>query len=95
MSCDGNSQFGYVAIEDNQVVVYTGESNNPVVTKFCNDDLVQAMNIKTIIDKRIGEIKTILEEKEDIDWATDKSLGALDKALGIYESLLEESKNEN
>lgn len=92
MSCDGNDSFGYVKIEDDMVVAYTGESNNPTIHKFCNEEFVQAVKLSQIINKRIKEINEILETKEDIEWATDKSLGALDKALGIYESLLEESK---
>ncbi len=56
------------------------------------NDIIQSMKIKGVTEKRIKEIKTLFEEKEDIDWATDKNLGVLDKALSIYESLLEESK---
>jgi len=92
MSCDGNDSFGYVKIEDDMVVAYTGESNNPTVHKFCNEEFVQAVKLLQIIKKRIKEVTNILDSHEDIDWALDGSLGALDKALGIYKSLLEESK---
>ena len=51
MSCDGNDSFGYVKIEDDMVVAYTGESNNPTVHKFCNDDIVQAVKLKKIVEK--------------------------------------------
>ena len=54
MSCEGNSQFGYVKIEDDMVVCYTGESNNPTVHKFCNDDIVKAVKLFEIV-KRIEE----------------------------------------
>jgi len=53
MSCDGNSGFGYVEIKDGKVVCYTGESNNPTVHSFCNDDIVQAVKLQEIIKRRV------------------------------------------
>ncbi len=92
MSCEGANSFGYVKIEDDMVVAYTGESNNPTVHKFCNEEFVQSVNLFGIVKKRIKEITEILDSHEDIDFAMDKSLGELDRKLDMYKSLLEESK---
>lgn len=51
MSCDGTNSFGYVKIVDDQVVCYTGKSNDPTVHKFCNDDIIQAVKLKKIVEK--------------------------------------------
>ena len=56
MSCDGNDSFGYVKIEDDMVVAYTGESNNPTVHKFCNEEFVQAVKLQELLKNRIEEI---------------------------------------
>ena len=53
LSCDGNSQFGYVTIEDDKVVCYTGESNNPTIHKFCNDEFVQAMKLLHLVNNEL------------------------------------------
>ncbi len=58
MSCDGNDSFGYVKIEDDMVVAYTGESNNPTVHKFCNDGFVSSIKLKELVEKRLKECET-------------------------------------
>lgn len=57
MSCDGADCFGYVEIEDDKVVCYTGESNNPTIHKFCNDDIVQAVKLKRLTGEKIDWLK--------------------------------------
>jgi len=56
MSCDGADQFGYVKIEEDRVVCYTGDPKNPTVHKFCNEEFVQAMKLQELIKKRINTI---------------------------------------
>jgi len=58
MSCDGENNFGYVTIEDDKVVAYTDDPKNPTVHKFCNDEFVQAMKLKELVEKRIKECET-------------------------------------
>lgn len=58
MACDcGENGFGYVTIEDDMVVCYTGKSNNPTIHKFCNDEFVQAMKLKRLTDEKIDWLK--------------------------------------
>ena len=57
MSCDGNDSFGYVKIEDDMVVCYTGKSNDPTVHKFCNDDIVQAVKLMHLVNNEIIQFK--------------------------------------
>ncbi len=91
MSCSGDG-FGYVTIEDDKVVSYTGAPEDPEIHKFCNDEFVQGMKLLELTKKRIKEITELLDSHEDIDWARDPSLGKLDNKLEMYKSLLEESK---
>ncbi len=58
--CDANG-FGYVKIEDDMVVTYTDDPSNPTVHKFCNEEIVEAVRIKKILD----EIDKHFEEHED------------------------------
>ncbi len=58
MSCNGENNFGYVTIEDDKVVSYTGAPEDPEIHKFCNDDFVSAMKLKELVEKRFEECKT-------------------------------------
>ncbi len=92
MSCDGNDSFGYVKIEDDMVVAYTGESNNPTVHKFCNDDIVQAVKLQELMKNRIE----LLTEERKIFLKTFKhgevDTHIIDFKIEELEKLLEESK---
>lgn len=58
MSCDcGENSFGYVKIEDDMVVCYTGKSNDPTIHKFCNDEIVQAVKLKELLEKFYSDIE--------------------------------------
>lgn len=57
MSCSGDSNFGYVAIEDDKVVSYTGAPEDPEIHKFCNDEIVQAVKLKGLIEGKIIWLK--------------------------------------
>ncbi len=92
MSCDGDSQFGYVTIEDDKVVVYIGDSNKPEVHKFCNDDLVQAMKLLTLLRDKEKELGDVLDKHEDIDFGRDSGLWEMEKKFRLITELLEESK---
>ncbi len=93
MSCDcGTNGFGYVKIEDDMVVCYTGESNNPTVNKFCNDDIVQAVrlfNSMKDLEKTLGDE---LDSHEDIDFGRDNGLWEMEKKFRLITELLETSK---
>ncbi len=58
MSCNGESNFGYVKIEGDKVVSYTGAPEDPEIHKFCNDEIVQAVKLKELVEKRFEECET-------------------------------------
>ena len=89
MSCNGESSFGYVTIEDDKVVVYIGDSNNPEVHKFCNDDLIQAMKLLDLTRNRIEELKNFNGLSEDYPF--HKEYGTKD-LREEFQKLMEESK---
>jgi len=62
MSCSGESNFGYVKIEGDKVVSYTGAPEDPEIHKFCNDEIVQAMRIKEFVENRIKTVFYLMEE---------------------------------
>lgn len=64
MSCSGENNFGYVTIEDDMVVVYIGDSNNPEVHKFCNDELIHAMKLLTEVKERFEGEKKVYNDSE-------------------------------
>jgi len=92
MSCDGNDSFGYVKIEDDMVVCYTGESNNPTVHKFCNDEFVQSVKLLELLKKQEKELGDELDSHEDIDFGRDHGLWDMEKRFRLITELLEESK---
>ena len=72
MSCNGESNFGYVTIEDDKVVSYTGAPEDPEIHKFCNDEIVQAMRIKELVEKRLKECETNSNGISMDDWVEYK-----------------------
>lgn len=85
MSCDGNDQFGYVAIEDDKVVVYIGDSNNPEVHKFCNDDLVQAMKLLTLVKERFEGERKVYNDSESTPDMKEHSMTIATTLQGLLE----------
>ena len=83
MSCDGASSFGYVKIEEDKVVCYTGDPSNPEVHKFCNDEFVQAMNLKRIIEARVKQLE---KEPDELKGRSEHH------ELRMFKSFLKESE---
>lgn len=87
MSCSGDG-FGYITIEDDKVVSYTGAPEDPEIHKFCNDEIVQAVKLKKAIDTSI-----IALEKE-IKYFHEHNQGYHHQEtwIGLLHQLIEESK---
>ena len=92
MSCNGENNFGYVTIEDDKVVSYTGSPEDPETHKFCNDEIVQGVKLLHLINKKEKEWGDELDSHEDIDFGRDNSLWELEKKFRVITELLEESK---
>lgn len=85
MSCDGNDSFGYVTIEDDMVVVYTGESNNPTVHKFCNDELIHAMKLLTEVKERFEGERAVYNDSSSTDDMKERSMFVATVLQGLLE----------
>lgn len=92
MSCDGDSQFGYVTIEDDMVVAYTDDPKKPTIHKFCNEEFVHAVKLLEHLKKQEKELGDKLDSHEDIDFARDNGLWEMEKKFRLITELLEESK---
>ncbi len=89
MSCNGENNFGYVKIEGDKVVSYTGAPEDPEIHKFCNDEFVQAVKLKQLVEKRLEECKTNSNGISMNDWVEYKFQMRLVPEL---QKILEESK---
>jgi len=58
MSCNGESSFGYLKVEEDHVISYTGSPEDPEIHKFCSDEIVQAVKLKELVEKRLKECET-------------------------------------
>jgi len=80
MSCNGESSFGYLKVEEDHVVSYTGSPEDPEIHKF----------LKELVEKRLKECETNsngISMKDD--WVEYKFQMRLVPEL---KKLLEESK---
>ena len=45
--------FGYITIEDDRIVVHTGSHKNETIRKFENEEIIKALKIVKLLNKRI------------------------------------------
>ena len=88
MSCDGENSFGYVTIEDGKVVSYTGAPEDPEIHKFCNDEIVQAVKLKELVEKRAGEFLQLANSNV----LSGDRIDDCKKTFTVLNGLLEESE---
>ena len=88
MSCNGENSFGYLKVEDDHVISYTGSPEDPEIHKFCSDEIVQAVKLKKAIETSITEL-----EKE-IKYFKEHEQGHHHQEtwIGLLNQLIEESK---
>jgi len=89
MSCDGENSFGYLKVEEDHVVSYTGDANRPTIHKFCDDEIVQAVKLKKAIEESIIEL-----EKEIKYFKEHNNQGHHHQEtwIGLLNQLMKESK---
>lgn len=86
------NSFGYVEIKDGKVVCYTGDSSNPTVHKFENDEIVSAGKLQKSIKDKIKSNAKIMSDAPDIQWAQDSSLLEIQKENTILLDLVRSSE---